>query len=212
MRRFWPAIFCSLVLIFALTSIASTPPSGTLNAPASGATPGVAWGGGPYTAVTADPAACTTVNCDSYTLNVNVPATFYSSNPNYSLQVGINWSSNTNDFDLYVKDGSGNVVCSSGQSMTASEGADCGQLASGTYTVQVVAFAPGTASYPGTASLGPEPVSPVGKARYKSGNVTFSKPLTLPGPPDVAFNLQGIEPRVKTDALGNLYAAAIQGI
>jgi hypothetical protein len=212
MRRFWPAIFCSLVLIFALTSIASTPTSGTLNAPASGQTSSVVWGGGPYTAVTADPAACTSVTCDSYTLNVNVPTTFYSANPNYSVQVGINWTSNTNDFDLYVKDGSGNVVCSSGQSMTTSEGADCGQLASGTYTVQVVAFATVNASYSGTASLGPEPSNPVGKARYKSGNFAFSNPLTLPGPPDVVFNLQGIEPRVKTDALGNLYAAAIQGI
>ena len=212
MRRFWPAIFCLLVLVIALSSIASTPTSGTLTAPASGQTSSVAWGGGPYTAVTADPAACTSVNCDSYTLNVNVPATFYSANPNYSVQVGLNWSSTTNDFDLYIKDGSGNVVCSSGQGSTDFEAADCGQLASGTYTVQVVAFATVNATYSGKASLGPEPVSPVGKARYKSGNFAFSKPLTLPGPPDVAFNLQGIEPRVKTDALGNLYAAAIQGI
>src|SRR3954463_9269463 len=212
MRRFGPAIFCLLVLVIALSTIASTPTSGTLNAPASGASSSVTWGGGPYTGATADPAACTSVTCDSYTLNVNVPATFYSSNPNYSVQVGINWSSNTNDFDVYVKDGSGNVVCSSGQSMTTSEGADCGQLPSGAYTVQVVAFATANATYSGNATLGPEPVSPQGKARYKSSNATFSKPLTLPGPPDVAFNLQGIEPRVKTDALGNIYAAAIQGI
>lgn len=211
MRRFGPTLFC-LVLVTALSLNASTPTSGTLNAPTSGQTSSVAWGGGPYTAVTADPAACTSVSCDSYTLNVNVPAAFYSANPNYSVQVGINWSSNTNDFDVYVKDGSGNVVCSSGQSMTTSEAADCGQLASGTYTVQVVAFATANATYSGTASLGPEPVSPVGKARYKNGNFAFSNPLTLPGPPDVVFNLQGIEPRVKTDALGNLYAAAIQGI
>src|SRR3954451_24015521 len=212
MRRFGPAIFCLLVMILALSSIASTPTSGTLNAPASGASSSVTWGGGPYTGATADPSACTSVTCDTFTLNVNVPGTFYSANPNYSVQVGINWSSNTNDFDVYVHDSSGNVVCSSGQSMTTSEGADCGQLASGTYTVQVVAFATVNASYSGTASLGPEPVSPVGKARYKSSNASFSKPLTLPGPPDVAFNLQGIEPRVKTDALGNIYAAAIQGI
>src|SRR4051795_6029316 len=177
MRRYLPAALCLLVLAIALSSIASTPTSGTLNAPASGASSSVTWGGGPYTGATADPAACTTVTCDSYTLNVNVPATFYSANPNYSVQVAINWSSNTNDFDLYVKDGSGNVVCSSGQSMTTSEGADCGQLASGTYTVQVVAFATVNASYSGTATLGPEPVSPVGKARYKNSNATFSKPL-----------------------------------
>src|SRR3982751_3332061 len=157
MRRLGPAIFLTLVLVIALSSIASTPTSGTLNAPASGASSSVTWGGGPYTGATADPAACTTVTCDSYTLNVNVPATFYSANPNYSVQVAIKWSSNTNDFDLYVKDGSGNVICSSGQSMTTSEGADCGQLASGTYTVQVVAFATANATYSGNATLGPEP-------------------------------------------------------
>src|SRR5882724_2268673 len=188
MRRFWPAIFCLLVLVIALSSIASTPTSGTLNAPASGQTSSVAWGGGPYTAVTADPSACTSVTCDSYTLNVNAPATFYSTNPNYSVQVGINWSSNTNDFDLYIKDSSGNVVCSSGQGNTDFEAADCGQLASGTYTVQVVAFATVNASYSGKASLGPEyEAFTVAKARYKSGNFAFSKSLTLPGPPDVVF-------------------------
>src|SRR3954468_17653388 len=212
MRRFGPAFFVIAILAIALSSIASTPTSGTLNAPASGASSSVTWGGGPYTGATAAPSACTSVTCDNYTLNVNVPATFYSANPNYSVQVAINWSTNTNDFDLYVHDSSGNVVCSSGQSMTTSEGADCGQLPSGAYTVQVVAFATANATYSGTATLGPEPASPQGKARYKSGNATFSKPLTLPGPPDAAFNLQGIEPRVKTDALGNLYAAAIQGI
>src|SRR5438270_567088 len=158
MRRFGPALFFTVVLAIAFSSIASTPTSGTLNAPASGASSSVTWGGGPYTGATADPSACTSVTCDNYTLNVNVPSTFYSANPNYSVQVGINWSSNTNDFDLYVHDSSGNVVCSSGQGMTTSEAADCGQLASGTYSVQVVAFATVNATYAGNATLGPEPV------------------------------------------------------
>lgn len=201
-----------LFLSTAISVLASTPGSGTLNAPASGQTSSVNWNGGPYTAATPDPAACTTVNCDSYTLQVNVPATFYSANPNYVVQVGITWASNTNDFDLYVKDGSGNTVCSSGQSTTTFEKADCGQLPSGTYTVQVVAFATANATYSGNASLGPAPTTAVGTARYKSGKFAFSTPFVLPGPPDAAFNAQGIEPRVKTDALGNIYAAAIQGI
>ena len=152
------------------------------------------------------------MTCDSYALTVNVPATFYSSNPNYSIQVGINWASNTNDFDLYVHDGSGNVVCSSGQSLTNFELADCGQLPSGNYTVQVVAFATVTATYTGTASLGPEPTNPVGVARYKSGKFTFTNPILLPGPKDALLGTQDIEPRVRTDALGNIYAAGIQGV
>jgi len=81
------------------------------------------------------------------------------------------------------------VVCSSGQSNITngnpSELADCGQLAAGAYTVQVVAFATVNATYSGSAVLGPEPVSPVGKARYKSGKFAFSTPFSLPGPDDL---------------------------
>ena len=85
--------------------------------------------------------------CDGYALTVNVPSTFYTSNPTYSVQVGINWTSDTNDFDLYVHDSNGNIVCSSGQSMTNFELADCGQLPAGTYTVQIVTFAAVAATY-----------------------------------------------------------------
>jgi hypothetical protein len=152
------------------------------------------------------------LTCDAFQLTVNVPATFYSSNPSYAVHVGANWSSSTNDFDVYVKDAAGNVLCSSATGGTASEDADCGALASGTYTVQVVGFTVVNATYNGTASLGPEPTSPTGRARYKSGNFTFSAPLVLPGPPNTLTGQQGIEPRVVTDSAGNLYAAAIQGV
>jgi hypothetical protein len=78
--------------------------------------------------------------------------------------------------------------------------------------VQVVAFAAVNAGYSGVAQLTPEPVNPLGKARYKSGNFAFSAPITLPGTQNPLLSPQGIEPRVKTDSLGNIYAAAIQGI
>lgn len=201
-----------LLLLVSAYAVAATPNSGTLTAPASGQTSSVTWSGGPYTGVTADPSLCSSVTCDSYALTVNVPSTFYSSNPNYAVQVGLNWPNSTSDFDLYVYDSSGNQVCSSAQGNTNFEQADCGQLASGAYTVQVVAFAVVDSSYSGNASVGPEPTSPVGKARYKSGNFSFSTPLTLPGPDDLLFVVQGLEPRVKTDSLGNIYAAAIQGV
>ena len=149
------ALFCCA---FALPLFAATPTGGALNSPASaGQSSSVTWSGGPYTGATADPSVCTTVTCDSYTLNVNVPATFYSSNPNYTIQVGINWASSTNDFDLYVHDSAGNVVCSSGQGNTNFELADCGQLPAGAYTVQVVAFTTVSASYNGNATLGHRP-------------------------------------------------------
>jgi hypothetical protein len=141
-----------------------------------------------------------------------VPATFYSSNPSYAVHVRADWSSSANDFDLYVKDAAGNVVCSSGQGSTIFEDADCGQLAAGSYVVQVVTFAAANATYNGTASVGPEPVSAVGNARYKPGNFSFSVPQVLPGPPNTLTGQQGIEPRVAVDPVGNMYAAAIQGI
>src|SRR5438105_6334534 len=206
-------VFTVLCLV-SITScaLAATPSSGTLSAPASGQTSAVNWAGGPYTAVTGDPSLCTGATCDRYTLQVSVPSTFYSSNPGYVVQVGLNWSSNTNDFDLYISDSSGNTVCSSGQGMTNFELADCGQLPSGTYTIQVVTFAAVAATYSGNASLGPEPANAVGKARYKSGNFTWTSPILLPGPDDALFGTQDIEPRVRADSIGNIYAAGIQGI
>lgn len=206
-------LLSAVLLATSLPLIAATPNAGTLSAPASGTTSAsVNWSGGPYTGATADPSVCTSATCDSYTLNVNVPSTFYSANPGYSIQVGINWASNTNDFDLYVNDGSGNTICSSGQSMTDFELADCGQLPAGTYTVQIVAFATVNATYSGNATLAPEPTSPQGTARYKSGKFSFTNPILLPGPADAAAGTQDIEPRVRADALGNIYAAGIQGV
>jgi len=206
-------VYVALCLLSVASCVfAATPISGTLTAPPSGQTSAVNWTGGPFTAATADPSLCTGATCDTYTLQVSVPSTFYSSNPQYVVQVGLNWSSNTNDFDLYVHDGAGNTVCSSAQGMTNFELADCGQLPSGTYTVQVIAFVTVNATYAGNATLGPEPTSPLGRARYKSGNFTFSKPQTLPGPSDLLSGVQGLEARVRTDALGNIYTAAIQGV
>ena len=214
MKSEWKAAVGMFVAVVfgAWSAMAATPGTGTLTAPASGQSSAVAWSGGPYTGATADPSVCTSATCDTYLLTVNVPGTFYAANPNYAVQVGINWASSTSDFDLNVYDSGGNQVCSSGQGNTNFEAADCGQLASGTYTVQVVAFATVNSGYSGAATLGPEPTSPTGKARYKAGKFAFSQPLTLPGPPDLLFSVSGVEPRVKTDALGNIYAAAIQGI
>lgn len=211
----WRLFCAAVVTCFGTTALylfASTPASGTLNAPASGQTSTVSWSGGPYTAVTADSSLCMTLTCDNFELTVNVPATFYASNPGYGVRVRLSWSSSTDDFDLYVYDAAGNVVASSAQGGTTFEDADAGQLPSGTYKVQVVAFATANASYEGEATLGPEPTSPSGRARYKKGNFTFSTPLVLPSPPDLAFTASGVEPRVVTDPLGNIYVASIQGV
>ena len=172
------ALIVICLLVSSLVVSAATPSSGTLNAPAAGLTSSVNWTGGPYTAVTADPIACTSLTCDSFTLNVTASSTFYAANPNYAVRVGLSWANSTNDFDLYVKDSSGNVVCSSGQGNTLTgdptELADCGQLAAGAYTVQVAAFLVANSTYSGIATLGPEPTAPTGIARYRSGRFGFS--------------------------------------
>ncbi|HEX9255968.1 MAG TPA: sialidase family protein [Candidatus Angelobacter sp.] len=209
-----------LLLALAMSSgFAATPSSGTLTAPATGQTTSVSFSGGPLTGATATPAACTTLNCDTFTLTVNVPSTFYSANPTYAVHVKITWGGNTNDFDLNVNDASGNTVCNSGQGQTTFEDADCGQLASGTYTVQVVGFTVVNATYNGAATVAPEPAMSTGQARYKKSNLTFSAPLQLQRPNNPAnatgtilTSDQDVEPRIVHDVLGNYYVAAIQGV
>jgi len=207
------------LMLVVSSSFAATPSSGTLTAPTAGQTTSVSFSGGPFTGATPDPAACTTLNCDSFTLTVNVPSTFYAANPAYAVHVRINWASTPNDFDLNVNDASGNTVCSSGQGQTTFEDADCGQLASGTYTVQVVGFTVVNATYSGAATLAAEPAMSTGQARYKKSNVTFSAPLQLQRPNNLANatgNIltldQDAEPRIVHDVLGNYYVAAIQGV
>jgi len=211
-----------VILVVAVVTpsvFAATPSNGTLAAPAAGQTTSVPFSGGPFTGVTATPAACTTLNCDTFTLIVNVPASFYSANPTYAVHVRIDWGSNTNDFDLNVNDAAGNTVCNSGQGQTTFEDADCGQLASGTYTVQVVGFVVANATYSGAAKLAPEPAAGTGNARYRKSNLIFSAPQELQRPINLANNGgtgltadQDVEPRIVRDVLGNYYVAAIQGV
>lgn len=215
----WFGFTLAALLLIVSSAVASTPSSATLNAPAAGQTSSISWSGGPLSGATADPAACSSVNCDTFALTVNVPATFYTSNAGYAVHVKINWASNTNDFDLNVNDASGNTVCSSGQGQTNFEDADCGPLPAGTYTVQVVGFTVVNATYTGSATVAPEPAMSTGTARYKKSNMTFSAPQELKRP-DNFLNSSGnvlsadqdVEPRVVHDALGNLYVAAIEGV
>lgn len=211
---------CAAVLV---APAAAATYSGTLNAPTSGSTASLSWSGGPMTGTNGVGGVfttCTSLTCDTYTLTVNVPATFYASNPGYSVQVSINWQSNLNDLDLYIYDSAGNLVCSSTQGLTNFEAADCGQLASGVYSVQVQDSATVDNMYSGQITLAAEPTISTGKARYKPGNFTFSAPQVLARPTQTynstaagpLFYQQDAEPRVGHDAVGNIYAAAIQGV
>ena len=220
-----------LVLFTACLAWAATPSTGTLAA--AGAT--VTWAGGPLTGANADavndfvgdpipPNFCSlSSSCETFTLVVNVPGTFYNTFPNYGVQISINWASVTNDLDVYMFDSAGNQIFSSAQQLSTSEFIDAGRLPSGSYTVLVIAAAAAQATYTGTASLVQEPSVPSGKARYTPGNFVFNTVQQLQRPADSINTVgasaglllvldQDVEPRVVHDALGNLYAAAIQGV
>src|SRR5579864_8421658 len=69
--------------------------SGTLKPPAAGAASSLTWTGN-VTGVIGDTGGtglfnppCTSTLCDIYTLTVNVPATFYATNPNYAVHVNV---------------------------------------------------------------------------------------------------------------------------
>ena len=108
------------VLLALCTSAFAASYSGTLNAPAAaGSTTSQTWTG-TVTGVIGDTGGagfinppCDSTICDIYTLTVNVPATFYTANPNYSVHVNVSDVPNNpaTDIDLYVYDASGNLVC-----------------------------------------------------------------------------------------------------
>jgi hypothetical protein len=205
----------SAVFVVALRSFAATPASGSL----SGTAASVNWSGGPYTAVATDTSSCTTLNCDTFYLTINTPSGFFASLPNDEVQIRITWQGVTNEFDLYLFDPSGNLIASSAQAFETYEEIDAGPLPNGTYKVVVVASQTVNVSYSGTAQIALDPTIANGKARYQPGKIAFGTPFELPRPNDPANSGaatlvadQDVEPRVVHDSLGNLYAAAIQGV
>jgi len=201
-----------LLIYIPLTVFAATPGSGVLTPSSAGGASSIKWIGGPYTAVTADPSLCTSLSCDDFYLTVNVPSSFYVTNPAYSVSVYISWDSLPNDFDLYIYDSTGNLVNSSAQGNTTFEDADLGQLTSGTYDVHVVAFSTVNESYAGIAAVGPPPADQGRLARYRLGKFTFTQPILMQGPSGLVLGVQDLEPRSAFDTSGNIYVAAIQGI
>ena len=209
----------ALFLISAMLAIgppahSATPANGTL----SGTANPVNWSGGPYTAVATDTSSCTTLNCDTFFLNINTPAGFFTTNSNDEVQIRITWQGVTNEFDLYLFDPSGNLLASSVQSFETFEEIDAGPLPNGTYKLVIVASQTVNVSYSGTAQIAADPTVANGKARYQPGKMTFGTPFELPRPNDPANTVvtlvfdQDVEPRVVHDSLGNLYVAAIQGV
>ena len=205
--------------------------SGTLNPPAAvGNSSSISWTGS-VTGVIGDAnvlglinPVCNSTLCDIYTLTVNVPATFYTANPNYAIHVNVSDTPNVSvtDIDLYVYDTSGNLVCDGTSSSATTEDVDCGQMAAGVYQVQIVPAVAVQQAYNGQIILEPEPATTIektGLVRYRKGNFTFSAPVELTRPANIeqtgntgSFLDTDGEPRVVHDAVGNLYTAATQGV
>ena len=112
----------SFILLLFLTTVslawAATPSTGTLAA--AGAT--VTWTGGPLTGVNGDaandivgdplpPNLCSVSNsCETFTLVISLPSTFYSTFPNYGVQISLNWASVTTDLLVLDQDVEPRVV------------------------------------------------------------------------------------------------------
>src|SRR5260370_40409185 len=218
-------------LLALCTSAFAASYSGTLNAPSvAGTSTSQTWTGN-VTGVIGDTGGtglfnppCDSTICDIYTLTVNVPATFYAANPNYSVHVNVTDVPNApvTDIDLYVYDASGNLVCDGTSASSTVEDVDCGPLVPGTYQVQIVPAVAVQQAYNGQIILEPEPASTIqntGLVRYRKGNFTFSSPVQLVRPNNIeSTGSNGLfldtdgEPRVVHDAVGNLYVAATQGV
>src|SRR6266481_475410 len=162
---------------------------------------------------------CNATICDLYNLTVSVPATFYAANPNSTIHVSATWASTLNEYDVYVYDATGTLVGMATQGGTTTNDADLGQLASGTYQVQIVPTVATNTPYAGSITLAANPVITPGHARYRQGNATFSSQvmtrpndLTNTTPAGTIFLKQDAEPRIVHDSVGNLYATAIQGV
>ena len=219
------------VLLALSTSAFAASYSGTLNAPAvAGTTTSQTWTGN-VTGVIGDTGGtglfnppCDSTICDIYTLTVNVPATFYTANPNYSIHVNVTDAPNApvTDLDVYVYDASGNLVCDGTSSSSTTEDVDCGPMVAGTYQVQIVPAVAVQQAYNGQIVLEPEPPTTprkTGCVRYRKGNFTFSAPQELVRPNNITgtggtglfYDTDG-EPRLVHDPVGNLYVAATQGV
>ena len=134
------------------SAVASTPTSTTLRPATSGDTNSVTWTGGPYTGVVPAPESCTPTTCDTHGVTLEIPDGYWDSHDG-KVEIGIAWTSSSDDFDLYVDDASGTQIASSAAGATTSEKVDLGTLAPGRYTVRVVPYTTAGSSYTGTATL-----------------------------------------------------------
>src|SRR5438034_2135967 len=119
-----------ILLLFALPLIAANPPSGTVTSTVGSS---ATWTGTATGGTSADESTCVEgVNCDTFTLTVGDMAADWAGK---QVSVKIEWNVPTNDYDLYIHQGSnaGPIVGSSaGGAPQTSEQAAIDPSATGT--------------------------------------------------------------------------------
>ena len=202
----------------ALINVASAATPGSLTLGPSAATK--SFTGKTYTATARpDPATCLSkaqdpdnLTCDHLTLTVSGGG---------KVDVGISWASASDDFDLYVYQGS-TLVASSAQGGTVTETASFSQ-ASGTYEVRVVPYLVASSGYRGTTTYA-APVSSAlklsGPAQYHGTRILGANPsvepqntrVTATKPPLVLKSTnvgrKAAEPTIGIDRKGRAFYAA----
>src|SRR3954464_14274058 len=168
-----------------------------------------------------DPSLCPTLqDCDAFDVTVNISDAYRAAHPNFTVNVHVEWASAASDFDLFLYKGSTHVD-DSGQSLTNFEEVEESALPNGTYRVYVHAWAaaPLTA-YTGKITVTADPVLPTFRSATYSKDpdgkfgpqmFQFSSDLRLVGSGNGTSG-QNVEPDIKVDRFGTIYAAAIQGV
>ena len=203
------AAACAVSLFSIAVTHAASPPQGTVDP--STATP-VEWDGTAIgTGGTDETTAIEGVNRDTFILHVAAG--------NYTgktIAVKIQWTSGTNDYDLYIHkrnaDGSdGDLVSSSGggvPSTSESTVIDPNSDGTGDFNVIAVYFAntPGVDQPHGTITV--ETAQVQRTANYRSGGMTFAPNSTA----KAQTATRDGEPSSRVDLLGNYYVCGIRGV
>ena len=166
--------------------------------------------------------------CDLFTLNLNIPTTLAGSYPNYFLNVSMSWANVQYDYDLYVYY-NGNLVGSGTLGAgTNYENVYVQHAAPGTYSVYADNWeVPPNTPYNGIATLTlttPPYSFPTRGAvsiddtagKFAGTPYVFTPDLRLVGAMSggcdaAGLCAQNVEPGIKIDQFGTIYAAAIQG-
>ena len=241
MQKRTAAVFAAFLLTLSgfvplMAAFAATPTSGTITT----ASPTVLWTGSTTTsnptvglATSFDPSSCQTLGyCDLFVLNLSIPPSLGTSYPDYFLNVSMSWASPNYDYDLYVYYNGSLVGSSTLGSGTNYESVFVHNPRPGSYDIYADSWLvpPGTV-YDANATLGltlPPYSFPTRSGVYyaatsKSAGAPYAITPDLRlvgaqgggcGPDGTGTGLcsQDVEPSIKVDQFGTIYASAIEGV